>query len=229
MHHPTGMVTGIFDEQLEGFHGPFACSFICQEFYETRPEHDFVRGYQMQVVRSDGPLGTALGGYLPRLGWGANHHRDFLDSFGHTASLTVTTEDLPDERNRITLDPVLKDGFGMPAPHFHYRVDENTRAMIEHGIGRATEAFMTAGARGVEAQRLVAYAGFHLMGTARMGDDPETSVVDGFCRAHDADNLFIIDGSVFVTGAALNPTSTIQAIALRAADHLIRHRLERAG
>jgi choline dehydrogenase-like flavoprotein len=81
----------------------------------------------------------------------------------------------------------------------------------------------------VEAQRLVAYAGFHLMGTARMGDDPETSVVDGFCRAHDADNLFIIDGSVFVTGAALNPTSTIQAIALRAADHLIRHRLERAG
>jgi choline dehydrogenase-like flavoprotein len=229
MHHPTGMVTGIFDEKLEGFHGPFACSFICQEFYETRPEHDFLRGYQMQVVRSDGPLGTALGGYLPRLGWGARHHRDFLDSFGHTASLTVTTEDLPDERNRITLDPVLKDGFGMPAPHFHYRVDENTRLMIEHGIARATEAFMTAGARRVEAQRLVAYAGFHLMGTARMGNDPETSVVDGFCRAHDADNLFIIDGSVFVTGAALNPTSTIQAIALRAADHLIRHRLERAG
>jgi choline dehydrogenase-like flavoprotein len=228
MHHPTGMVTGIFDEPLQGFRGPFACSFVCQEFYETRPEHDFVRGYQMQVVRSDGPLGTALGGYLPRLGWGVDHHRNFLAGFGHTASLTVTTEDLPDPDNRITLDPVLKDGFGIPAPHFHYRVDENTRAMIEHGIARATEAFMTAGARRVEAQRLVSQAGFHLMGTARMGDDPETSVVDGFCRAHDADNLFIIDGSVFVTAAALNPTSTIQAIALRAADHLIRHRLERA-
>ncbi|MCB8881406.1 GMC family oxidoreductase [Acidisoma cellulosilytica] len=224
MHHPTGLVTGIFDEPLEGYKGPFACSFLCQEFYETRPEHGFVRGYQMQVVRSDGPLGTALGGYVPRIRWGADHHRDFLDCFGHTASLTVTTEDLPDENNRVTLDPAVTDGFGIPAVKLHYRVDENTRAMIEHGIEKASLAFRTAGARRVEAQRLVAQAGFHLMGTARMGDDPETSVVDGFCRAHDADNLLIIDGSVFVTGAALNPTPTIQAIALRAADNLIRNR-----
>ena len=224
MHHPTGMVTGVFNEMVEGFKGPFACSFLCQEFYETRPEHDFVRGYQMQVVRSDGPLGTALGGYLPRTPWGPDHHRRFLEGFGHTASLTVTTEDLPDERNRVTLDPELKDSFGIPAPRLHYRVDDNTCAMIEHGIEKATLALNTAGARRIEAQRLVTQAGFHLMGTARMGNDPETSIVDGFCRAHDAPNLLLIDGSVFVTGAALNPTSTIQAIALRAAANLIRNR-----
>jgi len=226
MYHPTGMVTGIFDEELRGFAGPFACSFLCQEFYETRPEHGFVRGYQMQVVRSDGPLGTAVGGYLPRVGWGAGHHRDFIERFGRTASLTVTTEDLPNEANRVTLDPDLKDPFGMPAPRFTYRVDENTRAMIAHGIDRATLALRTAGARRVEARELVTYAGFHLMGTARMGTDPETSVVDGYCRAHDVDNLLIVDGSVFVTAAALNPTPTIQAVALRAADHLIRDRRE---
>jgi choline dehydrogenase-like flavoprotein len=67
---------------------------------------------------------------------------------------------------------------------------------------------------------LVESAGFHLLGTARMGDDPASSVVDSVGRAHDAPNLWIVDGSVFVTAGALNPTSTIQAIALRSADAL---------
>ena len=67
-------------------------------------------------------------------------------------------------------------------------------------------------------------AGFHLMGTARMGGDPETSVVDARCRAHAADTLLVIDGSVFVTVGALNPTPTIQAIALHAAEALVRDR-----
>jgi choline dehydrogenase-like flavoprotein len=102
----------------------------------------------------------------------------FLEQFDRTASLTVTTEDLPDERNCVTLDPVLKDAFGIPAPRLYYQVDDNTRAMIEHGIARASEVFTEAGVRHIVAQRLVESAGFHLLGTARMGDDPNTSVVD---------------------------------------------------
>jgi choline dehydrogenase-like flavoprotein len=74
------------------------------------------------------------------------------------------------------------------------------------------------------AQDLLEGAGFHLLGTARMGDDPATSVVDRWCRAHSAPNLMVVDGSVFVTAAALNPTPTIQALALRAADALLRDR-----
>jgi choline dehydrogenase-like flavoprotein len=61
------------------------------------------------------------------------------------------------------------------------------------------------------------------MGTARMGSDPATSVVDKWGRAHDVPNLFIVDGSVFVTGAAVNPTTTIQALALRTAEWLGQH------
>lgn len=229
MHHPTGMATGVFAEPLEGFKGPFACSILCQHFYETDPGRGFVRGYQMQLVRSDGPLGTAVGGYLPRVPWGTAHHRSFRELFGHTASLTVTTEDLPEWDNRVTLDETLKDGSGIPAPKLHYRVSDNTRAMITHGLERARQAFAEAGALRVETQDLVSYAGFHLLGTARMGTDPETSVVDADCRAHDVDNLMVIDGSVFVTAAALNPTPTIQAIALRAADRLIARRREVRG
>lgn len=226
MHHPTGMATGVFPEPLEGFKGPFAVSILCQQFYETDRSRGFVRGFQMQLIRSDGPLGTAVGGYLPRLPWGHGHHRRFLEVFGRTASLTVTTEDLPDPENRVTLDPELADGHGIPAPRMTYRLDGNTKAMIGFGLDRAREALTEAGAGEVLTQDLVVGAGFHLLGTARMGDDPERSVVDRWNRVHECPNVLVIDGSCFVTAAALNPTSTIQALALRAADALVRQRRE---
>ena len=224
MHHPTGMVTGVFDEAIDGFKGPFATSILCQHFYESDSRRGFLRGFQMQLIRSDGPLGTAVGGYLPRVPWGEGHHRRFLEVFGRTASLTVTTEDLPNPDNRVTLDAELKDADGIPAPKMTYRVDDNTKAMIRFGIARATEAFEAAGAIEAQSQALVEGAGFHLLGTARMGNDPDSSVVDSWCRVHSAQNVLAVDGSVFVTAAALNPTPTIQANAIRAADALIRDR-----
>ena len=69
-------------------------------------------------------------------------------------------------------------------------------------------------------------SGWHLMGTARMGTDPAGSVVDKWGQSHDVDNLFIVDGSVFVTGAAVNPTPTIQALALRTADYIVANRTD---
>ena len=90
--------------------------------------------------------------------------------------------------------------------------------MLDHGIGKATEVFEAAGAHTVNAIPLLRGGGWHLMGTARMGDDPDSSVVNGSGQAHDVKNLFIIDGSVFVTAGAVNPTSTIQAVALHIAD-----------
>jgi choline dehydrogenase-like flavoprotein len=224
MHHPTGMVTGRFAEAMDGWAGPFAVSILSQQFYETDPARDFVRGYQMQLIRSDGPVGTAVGGYLPRVPWGEAHHARFREVFGHTASLTVTTEDLPRLENRVTLSDHLTDSNGIPAPKMTYSLDDNTKRMIQHGIKSATRAFTEAGAADITAQSLVADAGFHLLGTACMGADPGSSVTDANSRAHSVPNLLILDGSVFTTAAALNPTSTIQALALRAADALIRDR-----
>ncbi len=224
MHHPTGLVTARFAEPMEGQKGPFAVSILSQQFYESDPARGFARGYQMQLVRSEGPVGTAFGGYLPRLPWGAGHHAAFRETFGHSASLTVTTEDLPRAENRVTLSATLTDANGIPAPKVAYALDENTRAMIAHGIGSATRAFQEAGAVAIVAQDLLAQAGFHLLGTACMGADPGTSVVDATNRAHAVPNLVILDGSVFTTAAAVNPTSTLQALALRAADCLIRDR-----
>ncbi|MDA0677190.1 MAG: GMC family oxidoreductase, partial [Chloroflexi bacterium] len=98
------------------------------------------------------------------------------------------------------------------------------RRLLAHGVKQAKTALLEAGATRVIENAHNVSAGWHLMGTARMGDDPERSVVDGYGQAHDADNLFVIDGSVFVTGAGVNPTPTIQAIALRTADYICRER-----
>jgi choline dehydrogenase-like flavoprotein len=103
-------------------------------------------------------------------------------------------------------------------------VDANAQAQLDHGIASARQVFETAGAQSIHVKDLMPDTGFHLMGTARMGDDPAASVVDRWGRAHDVDNLFVVDGSVFVTCAALNPTPTIQALALRTADHIIQTR-----
>jgi len=92
--------------------------------------------------------------------------------------------------------------------------------MLSHGVERAKEVMEAAGAKEVLSSPLRRNAGWHLLGTARMGDNPDRSVVDRWGRAHDVPNLFIIDGSVFVTGACINPTPTIQALALRTADYI---------
>jgi choline dehydrogenase-like flavoprotein len=224
MFHPYAMVTGIFPERLEGYKGPNGCSIFSQEFYETDLSRGFVRGYSFQVVRGFGPVATALGGVVrQRVPWGTEHRRVFDERFDRTITLAVTGEDLPEPHNRVVLDPQLTDSDGIPAPQVIYTLSENSRKMLAHGVARATDVLQAAGAVEVQVNPLLRPAGWHLMGTARMGTHRANSVVDAYGRCHDVPNLFIIDGSILVTGAAVNPTSTIQALALYIADHIRQH------
>ena len=99
-------------------------------------------------------------------------------------------------------------------------MSENSLNMMDHGVKKAEELLNASGAIRITNNPLLRVAGWHLMGTARMGLDPSKSVVNEKGQAHDVKNLFIVDGSVFVTGAAVNPTSTIQAVALYIADQI---------
>ena len=92
---------------------------------------------------------------------------------------------------------------------------------MDHGIRSAEKLLKEAGCYETNIVPTIQSAGWHLMGTAKMGDDPETSVVNSECKTHDVDNLYIIDGSVFATSAAVNPTPTIQAIALMTSDKIL--------
>jgi choline dehydrogenase-like flavoprotein len=225
MFHPYAMVRGVFGEPLGGYRGPIGCSLISQEFYETDLSRGFVRGYSFQVARGLSPIASALGGPIgDRVPWGRAHRRAYDDRFDRTITVAVIAEDLPEPGNRVDLDPALTDGHGIPAPRVVYTLSENSRRMLEHGIARASEALDAAGARDISANPLLRAGGWHLMGTARMGRDPDTSVIDAEGRCHDVPNLYIVDGSTMVTCAGVNPTSTIQAVALYIADGMIRGR-----
>ncbi len=99
--------------------------------------------------------------------------------------------------------------------------------MIAHGVVRSKDILAAAGAKNIGSDAPMLNAGWHLMGTARMGTDPERSVVNEWGRSHDVKNLFVIDGSIWVTSGGVNPTSTIQALALYIAD-AIKQRLSNA-
>ena len=219
MFHPYGVAVGEFPERLEGYKGPTGCSLICQEFYETDRARGFVRGYSFEMLRGRGPVQTALLG-MDRIPWGPGHHDAYAEVWDRSAGMVIICEDLPEETNRVTLDPELTDADGIPAPKLTYRLSENSEKMLAHGMARGREVLRAAGAVHTDASGPLPFAGWHLMGTARMGTDPERSVVDPHGRSHDVKNLFIVDGSVFVTSGGVNPTNTIQAIALYVADYI---------
>ena len=219
MFHPYALVTGVFEEPLEGYKGPTGCCIMSQEFYETDPSRGFLRGYSFEILRGMGAVSTALWGMSTgRLPWGPGHHEAYQRLFDRTAGMVVICEDLPEPHNRVTLDPELVDADGIPAPKISYTLSENSRRMLDHAVARGREVLEASGAVDTEAEAPLGPAGWHLMGTARMGTDPAHSVVNEWGRCHDVRNLFIVDGSLFVTSAAVNPTQTIQSLALYVAD-----------
>ena len=225
MFHPFAAASGVFDERMDTYQGPVGNAVLSHEFYETDERRGFVRGYQLQVVRQSGPVHTAVGGFVAKpLPWGADHHRVFEERFARMVNVGVMGEDLPETVNEVTLDPALTDAHGIPAPLVRYRLSDNSKRILAHGLARAREALEAAGARQVLELDPFKHSGWHLLGTCRMGEAAYGSVVDRWCRSHDVPNLFVVDGSVFVTSAAVNPTSTIQALALRAADYIVRER-----
>jgi choline dehydrogenase-like flavoprotein len=224
MLHPCGYVEGLFKEDLASHMGPHGCCILGQEFYETKADRGFVRGYTMQVLRGPGPVETAVSGVARReIPWGANHHREFAARFGRTIGIAIIVEDLPEAHNSVTLDPDLKDSDGIPAPKINYRMSDNSKKMLAHGMSRGREVMTAAGAWKSAASGPVRHTGWHLMGTTRMGTDAATSVVNAQGQAHDVRNLYIADSSVFVTSGAVNPVATIQALALFIADQLKRN------
>ncbi len=225
MLHPWSWIGGIFEEVLDGHDGAFGVPVFSHEFYETDPARGFLRGYTLQVGRTFGPLSQAWPGRAhPAIPWGAGHHRAMRRRFPHFLIVGVQGEDLPEESNRVELDAAAADSNGIPAPRVVYRISDNSHKLLEHGSRMARQALEAAGAMEIVESGPTLPA-WHLMGTARMGNVPRSSVVNAWHQAHDVKNLFIVDGSSFTTCGAVNPTSTIGALALRCADLLwIRRR-----
>ena len=226
MMHPYAGVMGTFDEDLESWVGPAGQILVSMQFYETDASRGFVRGAKWNCMPAGGPQSFRAGytGGTLTEGWGAALHENVRRKFGRSFEWGIIGEDLPDPENRIALSRSLTDNDGLPAPEIHYRMSENTHRMLAFHTARAVEAMEAAGAIATEVTPLIRDCGWHLMGTAVMGMDPETSVVDQFGCAHDVPNLYIMDGSTFPTSSGMNPTATIMAVAARSVLNLIETR-----
>lgn len=156
---------------------------------------------------------------MPR--WG-KQFKDFLaDSFTRSMSIVGATTSLPLDSNNVTLDPKVRDRYGLPAARMTYHDHPDDMAMGRFLQAKGVDIMHAAGAKKVMASDDgPSTISAHLMGTCRMGDDPETSVVDRYHRSHEVPNLFLCDGSSFVTSGRGQPTMTIQALAFRAAEHI---------
>ena len=216
MVHVQSFAVGLFDEPVEGWQGTWGGTVSTRQFYESDPARDYVRGFIMSGCRGWSPLNLALQ-VAP---WGSGHHAALDARLDREVVVYLCGEDLPEESNRVELDWEHLDGFGLPGVRTHYTLSENSRLLGGDMIAHGRQVLEAAGAASVRDFGLSPIFGWHLLGTARMGEDRETSVVDAFNVSHDVPNLVIVDGSSLPTSGGVNPTATIQALALRCADHI---------
>jgi choline dehydrogenase-like flavoprotein len=232
MMHPFGTVVGLFEDDLHSWQGAWGQHLHSLEFYETDASRGFVRGAKWGLQPTGGPL--AMTQAYPwgdeNSIWGEDFHREIRRRLGHSAMWGFIFEDLPEESNRVELEPERTDAAGIPAAKIVYTMSENSHRMIAFHEERAKESLEAAGAYDTIVAPFIRATGWHLLGTCKMGDDPAESVVDRWGRAHDVPNLYIFDGSTWPTSSGMNPTATVAAMALRFTDHLIEtHRDQRAS
>jgi choline dehydrogenase-like flavoprotein len=213
MAQAGNVVLGRFAELIRMYKAPPAHA-MTEEFYETDPKRGFARGFAIQTV---GPLPIQFAKQMMKAkgAWGWGLRRVMMD-YNHWAAIALLGEILPHAGNRVTLAKE-KDRFGLPVAKVTFSLGENDRKLIKFGKEKVMEVMRAAGAEEVVQEARFA----HLVGAARMGNDPKTSVVDKFGRTHDIANLFICDGSILPTQGSANPGLTILALAARIGDYLI--------
>lgn len=221
MFNAQTSVTARFANPLNEFKG-FQTSRILWDFYDTDPQRGFYGGGGLDARWQWYPIWFASFGLPPDVpGWGAEYKRALAENFNYTMDSNGHGTSLPLESNNVTLDPTVKDRWGRPAIRTTYRDHDDDIALMRFLVERSTELLEAAGAEQVWNQPVGPQGiGAHLLGTARMGDNPAASVVDRYHRAHDVPNLFLCDGSSFVTSGRGQPTMTIMALAFRAAHHI---------
>ncbi len=205
-------VFGRVEDEVRWNKGPPSLAITEHWNYEDRK--DFFGGY---CWMGQGPLPIEWASVQAgaRGLWGERLRHAMLD-YNHAVGIKMVGEMLPDERNRVTLADET-DQYGLRVARVTYRWGENDKALIEHALGQMAMSLQGAGVSDLFRQEDDTN---HLGGTARMGFDAATSVVDADCRSWDIPNLFICDGSVFPTVGGVNPALTIQTLALRTADRI---------
>ena len=213
MAHPSTQIWGTFEEDTRPYKG-FPASLITED---PMVDNDgFASGY---LVQSYGimPLAWAESVARGRKLWGPGLMR-YLQDYPNVAGMGISGDCLPHEQNFMELSDEL-DSRGFQKPLVHFTAGENEVRMMDHARQLMQQIWEAAGGRDCWTFDRMA----HQIGTCRMGDDPETSVVNAEGRSHDISNLYISDNSVFPSAQPSNPALTIMALSLRCADSFLKN------
>ena len=218
-----GIALGVLDHPLNEYKS-IVVTRVLHDFYRSDPRRGFYGGGGLDGRFDYYPAGFAIDG-MPKDApqWGAEWKRTIGQYFTHMMGVLAHASCLSVEQNSISLDDTVKDAWGLPALRVTFKNHPDDIKAAEFLMVRQKEILAEAGAKRIWEDPAttgeITYSR-HLMGTCRMGDDPGTSVVDRWNRAHDVPNLFLVDGSSLVTCGRQQPTETIQALAFRAANHI---------
>src|ERR1700688_4160817 len=215
--------SALFEHPLNEYKGVISGAAIV-DYVPSDAKRGFYGGGRMTARGYLTPFELGLGGLSPDAPkWGAGYKKALQEEANHRMTISCFVTQLPLETNRIDLDPDVKDDWGLPAMRITSTPHPDDKKNMEFFRQKSIEILEAAGAKKIWAPPVGdSRGGAHNRGTCRMGNDPKTSVVDKFHKAHDVPNLFIVDGSSMVTGGRNHPTMTIQALAFRAADHIVR-------
>ncbi|HLH00091.1 MAG TPA: GMC family oxidoreductase [Bryobacteraceae bacterium] len=216
-------VTAMFDEPLNEFKSVLVTR-VLHDFYDSDPKRGFYGGGGIDARSNSSPVQFGLRGNDPSSPrWGSAWKKSIAYEYPRTMALFSHITCLPMESNNVTLDPELKDEWGMPALRLTFKNHPDDLKTMEFILERQKEIMEAAGAKKIWPRPVrEVNNSVHLMGTCRMGNDPKRSVVNKFNRAHDVPNLFVVDGSSMVSSGRQQPTCTIQALGYWAADHMIQ-------
>jgi gluconate 2-dehydrogenase alpha chain len=230
-HNQGGAVSALFPFNLNNWYGTPAQGVAIDNWADDNFDHsglDFIGGGNLYVYTERRPMAAVNGVQAWMQGgpnWGSKWKafvKENADRW-NVAYLQKTT--LPYEDNYLDLDPVVKDPLGFPVIRITAEYKDNERKIGTFIAEKMRQWYMAAGASGVNGDGNVAggmFASTHAYGGTRMGDNPETNVVDRWGFSHEAPNLGILGGSVMGTSGARNPTQTLQALAWRTAERLVK-------
>ena len=182
----------------------------------TKEKKNYIRGYAFDFYTG----GTPDAKYFPS--WGEELQKELDSCRGAGFSGTVMGEVLPRYENHVSIDPKVVDAWGIPVLSFHARYTDNEHNMAKDAVETIGETCREAGFEVLNKNDRMFPPGYsiHELGTCRMGANPKTSVLNKWNQSHDIRNLFVVDGSSFVTGGSQNPTMTILALSMRASEYM---------
>lgn len=217
MQHITVRSAALFPDRIDSFRGFFGGA-TSQDLGATNPKNAYVRGWCHELHSGfTTPVRMANASSM----WGNQLKQYMRKNFGHSAGLTTVGEQLADIRNCIDTDPEVKDEYGMPVARISLNLVENDLSMITAMKRNVLDIYDAAGASDILNLKYSLGASPHNLGSCRMGIDPKTSVLNSFCQSHDVRNLFVIDGSCFVSSGTANPSLTIHAIGVRSSTYIV--------